>query len=372
MSDYFWVQAGGNENSDIGAGATFTIDQPAEPDKGSITIEDLDAVYTNGGELRANWNLVDTSSPQFKAEVVVKDADGNVIQEYEGIKSYQSKFDARPNLPENSELTLKVTDIFDQTTEMSTEIENIVDTTPPELTVDEVLIMQTTVTGKTEKDILVEVFANDVKIASGRSDDKGNYSLAIPAQRAGTMIRVEAKDPAGNIGSTEVKTKVPKPSVERVKDIESVVKGEAVPGVAIQVTIGANNYFGTAGADGRFQVSIPQQSAGTEIAVRAWSGAEQSESTIITVEDWSAPEAPIVDPVTDASDFVTGTAEPNGMVLIINGDGVPIAEGNIDANGYFNISIPRQTAGTMLMVMVTDEAGNMSDPTILFVDSAMK
>jgi 2',3'-cyclic-nucleotide 2'-phosphodiesterase (5'-nucleotidase family) len=84
------------------------------------------------------------------------------------------------------------------------------------------------------------------------------------------------------------------------------------------------------------------------------------------VADSTAPEAPIVNEITDQSTQVTGTTEP-GASVEVSVDGTLIGSGTALENGSFVIEIAKQAAGTQLAVTATDAAGNVSEATIVMV-----
>jgi hypothetical protein len=84
------------------------------------------------------------------------------------------------------------------------------------------------------------------------------------------------------------------------------------------------------------------------------------------VSDTVAPDAPVVNEVTDQSTEVTGTTEAGAKVEVSVGDTV-IGTGTALENGSFSVGISKLTAGTKLSVTATDEAGNVSDSTAVTV-----
>ncbi|WP_205527072.1 Ig-like domain-containing protein, partial [Staphylococcus sp. EZ-P03] len=89
-----------------------------------------------------------------------------------------------------------------------------------------------------------------------------------------------------------------------------------------------------------------------------------SEPGTTVVTDATAPEAPVVSPVTDADTVVSGTGEPNGTVTVTFPDGTT-AEAPVDADGNWTVDVPAGTglkAGDEITATVKDEAGNVSVP----------
>ncbi|ULT56795.1 Ig-like domain-containing protein [Neobacillus drentensis] len=85
--------------------------------------------------------------------------------------------------------------------------------------------------------------------------------------------------------------------------------------------------------------------------------------------DTSAPEAPVVNGVTDQDKAISGTTEANATVTATAG-GQEIGTATADADGKFTISIEKQTAGTKIAVTATDVAGNHGVATEVTVSDA--
>jgi murein tripeptide amidase MpaA len=80
------------------------------------------------------------------------------------------------------------------------------------------------------------------------------------------------------------------------------------------------------------------------------------------VKDEQAPALPVVDPVTDVTQVVTGKSETNAMIVVQNGSRV-LGQARVNLGGAFSIQIPAQKADQVLTISATDLAGNMSEQT---------
>jgi Peptidase M30. len=87
--------------------------------------------------------------------------------------------------------------------------------------------------------------------------------------------------------------------------------------------------------------------------------------------DSSAPAVPQTDIVADNDSRINGTAEKNSVIRV-DTNGKQIGIGDADIKGKYQISIPKQRAGTMLSVSATDTAGNVSGMKLLYVIQASK
>jgi cell wall-associated protease len=114
-------------------------------------------------------------------------------------------------------------------------------------------------------------------------------------------------------------------------------------------------------------MTIAKQIAGTTIVVTATDVAKNvSEPTEVIVEDVTPPAAPKVSEVKDYSRKVAGKAEAGSTVTIYVGAKV-IGETTANSKGNFAVMITKQKAGTILTVVVTDLAENMSKSTRMTV-----
>ncbi len=75
----------------------------------------------------------------------------------------------------------------------------VVDKIPPKVPkVNKVTIKATAVKGKTEKGATVTVKAGKKVLGTSKANDKGNFTVKIKKQKAGTVLKIYAKDQAGN------------------------------------------------------------------------------------------------------------------------------------------------------------------------------
>lgn len=75
----------------------------------------------------------------------------------------------------------------------------VVDKIPPKVPkVNKVTIKATAVKGKTEKGATVTVKAGKKVLGTSKANDKGSFTVKIKKQKAGTVLKVYAKDQAGN------------------------------------------------------------------------------------------------------------------------------------------------------------------------------
>lgn len=146
------------------------------------------------------------------------------------------------------------------------------------------------ITGYSEADSTITVKVGTTILGTTITGYNGNFSLAIPVQKAGTKLMVTATDDAGNTSEpTEVTvgdgTPPNAPVVNEVTDGSTSVTGTAEVSSTVTVKVGTTLLgTGVAGDDGTYTISIPSQKAGTILTVTAIDYAgNESEPTSIKV-----------------------------------------------------------------------------------------
>ncbi|OAT80915.1 hypothetical protein A6P54_12980 [Bacillus sp. MKU004] len=241
--------------------------------------------------------------------------------------------------------------------------------TPAETTKEKVTLEGKTIPGFT-------VIAENEEFTT---DSEGAFSIPLTLSEGENTIYVQVKDNfnrtytvAKHFMLLKEGTELPSaPVVDEVTDQAAFVTGTADPGSHIKVM--AEDQLigeGTVNEDGNFSIEIPKQTAGTDLIVFAEDeGGNVSEEVRLTVIDATPPHMPVVDEVTDQSTSLTGTAEPGSHIKVLAADQL-IGEGTVNEDGNFSIEIPKQTAGTDLIVFAEDEGGNVSEEVVMTVTEA--
>ncbi|HDR8072564.1 TPA: class A beta-lactamase, partial [Bacillus cereus] len=170
------------------------------------------------------------------------------------------------------------------------------------------------------------------------------------------------------VSNTDFSGVLPPPQVKDISDAQITVTGTARSGAT--VTIESNEmpgkYTGTADAEGNFSIRIPKQKADAKLTVTQTAEGITSEKTVVTVKDGTAPDAPKVNPIMEGDKKATGTGEPGAKVTLSVGSG--IFEGMVDEKGNFVVDMLEQPIGTEISAVLTDAAGNTSQPTKIKVE----
>ncbi|MCG3402339.1 YSIRK-type signal peptide-containing protein [Staphylococcus massiliensis] len=252
----------------------------------------------------------------------------------------------------------------------------VTDTTMPEApTVGPVTSEDATIIGTSEPGSTVTVTFPDGSTSTAVSDADGNYVVAIPESQdliGGENISVKATDEAGNVSgeaSTTVQdTSAPKaPVVNQVTSEDTAITGQAEPGSTVIVNFpDGSTSTDVADNEGNYSIEIPADidlTGGETLPITATDQAgNTSPSTSTTVSDVTAPDAPVVDPVTSEDTTITGQAEPGSTVTVTFPDG-STSTGLTDESGHYVIAIPDSqdfSGGETINVISTDEAGNDS------------
>jgi alpha-tubulin suppressor-like RCC1 family protein len=247
-------------------------------------------------------------------------------------------------------------------------------TPPPAPIVNEVNDQSLVILGIADVGSTVIVSVGEKVIGSVVIEEDGTYKFEIEPLAAGTILSVTASDRIGNVSEATVivvaDVTAPKaPVVNEVNDQMVEVKGTAEAGSNVVVKLGEMIIgTGITQSDGTFLVGIERQKADTILTLTVIDPAGNvSEATEIIVLDITAPVAPILNRITDQSLAVAGTAEIGSTVMVSSGDNV-LGSVVTDAEGNFSISLSNLLdAGTILSVTATDQAGNVSESTMITV-----
>ncbi|MGF0031042.1 Ig-like domain-containing protein [Staphylococcus pasteuri] len=209
----------------------------------------------------------------------------------------------------------------------------------------------------------------------------GTFSVTIPKSAAGQYtIAIDASNydnDETNTFNIIDNTIVPAPLVDPVDDNDTTIGVHGTAGSTITVKDNNNNVIGTVtlGANstsGTLTLSKPL-TAGTQLTSTASKNGKTSEvSPTVTVTDATAPDAPVINPVTSEDTTVTGTAEPNSTVTVTFPDGTTQVT-TADASGNYTVNIPANedfTGGETITASAKDAAGNKSvDSNITVTDA---
>ncbi|MBM2658999.1 Ig-like domain-containing protein, partial [Staphylococcus pseudoxylosus] len=213
--------------------------------------------------------------------------------------------------------------------------------------------------------------ANGKVIGTSSVNPDGIFSVSIPQSPEGTYtIAIDSP----NYENDEINTfniidvsKVPAPSINPVDDNDTEIQVNGTAGATVTVRDNNNNEIGSVQipSDGSAATIVLNQplTAGTVLTATASKDGKTSEiSDQITVTDETAPDAPVINPITSDDTQVTGKAEPNSSVTVGFPGGGKVSV-TADDQGNFTVDIPNSVileGGEAFKAISTDEAGNES------------
>ncbi|WP_336984806.1 Ig-like domain-containing protein, partial [Acinetobacter modestus] len=204
----------------------------------------------------------------------------------------------------------------------------------------------------------------------------GSWTVPNPGGLTnGDTVTATATDPAGNTSapaSGTVSSDVTAPMV----NVDDVLSNDATPALTgtvndptatIVVNVDGVNYPATNNGNGTWSLadnSLPNLADGPHtITVTATDAAGNvgTDTAVLTI-DTTAPNAPVLDPI-NATDPITGTAEPGSTVTVTFPDGSTAQAATDPVTGAWTVPNPGGlTNGDTVTATATDPAGNTSAP----------
>jgi len=190
------------------------------------------------------------------------------------------------------------------------------------------------------------------------SSDLGYLDFHSAATRAGLvdLNLITSEGASDRIATIQNNDLTANPVTDQDTQVTGIKKsssglGTGLSNVTVRVFNGATELGTTTvsnSANQPYAISIPQQLAGTELTIRVYdipvigSPSPIGQPLTLTVLDATAPEAPVVDNVTDTDTVVTGTGEAGTTVTVFS----PVADeswtGTVDGGGNYSVTIPTQ------------------------------
>ena len=215
----------------------------------------------------------------------------------------------------------------------------------------------TTITGKGEPGAKVGAYLNGTRLGITTVDSKGNYTLSIPKQKAGTILSVRM---AKSGYETLAKNVTVTPGVEQdfptkltyttPTTVSTTVKGKGEPGALVGAYLNGKRLgITTIDSKGNYTLTIPKQKAGTVLSIRMAKTGYKLQAYNVTVQEAKFSTNLTYSTPTVSSTTIKGKGEPGALVgAYLNGKRLGIT--TIDAKGNYTLTIPKQKAGTVLSV----------------------
>ncbi|MBC2116092.1 beta strand repeat-containing protein [Listeria booriae] len=219
-------------------------------------------------------------------------------------------------------------------------------------------------TGTANKHVRIELA--DGTFRTGEVGADGKYSVTIPKQSAGTVVKATLYDGEGNVSpdasTTVTASTVAAPTINPVTTDDVVVKGTGIPGKRVYYKVGNSSWdeysYATVETDGTYTLYITKQPVGTLISVKHTVGGVDSTIATTTVIQGSVA-APTINGVKSDDTTVKGTGIPGATVTVtIAGQDRTATVGQ---DGNYSVTIPAQAVGTVITAKQTLN-GKTSDP----------
>ncbi|WP_409308227.1 BapA/Bap/LapF family large adhesin, partial [Pectobacterium sp. B1J-3] len=306
--------------------------------------------------------------------VTLTDADGNTLGETTVGEDGSFTVPLDPPLTNGETVNVVVTDPAGNSSDPITA--EAPDTTPPDMPHAYLNEAGTALNGTAEPGSTVTVTLPDDTIITATATDNGTWSISLPdGLEAGTQLDVTATDAAGNtspsytvtVPDTSIPDTTPPEAPEAVVSADGLtVSGNAEPGSTVSVTLPNGTVLVTTPDEyGVYSVTLPTALLnGETVTVTATDAAgNTSEVTSAIAPDTTAPAVPTDVEVAEDGTSVSGNAEPGSTVTLTDADGNALGEVTVGEDGSFTVPLnPPLTNGETVNVVVTDPAGNSSDP----------
>lgn len=231
-----------------------------------------------------------------------------------------------------------------------------------------------TLSGTADANSTVTIYDNGTIIVSVLADGNGNWTWTSSSPLSDELhaFTATATNQSGTGGMSpafniNIDTQPPSPPDDlNVSADGTVVTGTTEPGNTVVITGSGGTQIGSgvAGPDGSFTITInpPQTNGETIEAIATDPAGNPSLPETALAPDITAPQPPTNLLVNGTGDQVTGKAEPNSTINILDPDGNIIGTATADTNGDFTATlVPPQTNGETLTANATDTAGNKGD-----------
>ena len=202
----------------------------------------------------------------------------------------------------------------------------------------------------------------------------GSYTVPTqPDLPNDSVIKVTVTDPAGNVSAPPVEvtvdTKAPdKPTIETANGTE--ISGKAEPGSTVTIVVPGVDDPITApvGDDGKWTVTTPDGATNGTVHVTATDPAGNTSPEATHYIDVEPPNTPSVD-VANGTE-VSGTADKGTTVTVKFPDGTVKTTTSDPDTGKYTVTTPAgMPDGGTITVTSTDDAGNVSDPITVKLDT---
>ena len=190
-------------------------------------------------------------------------------------------------------------------------------------TISDIGTNTTSVSGKGEPNAKIELKVGGQVIASGRIGSDGYYSLTIPKQSVGTVVKavVSADGLTSEAHTTVTRADLAPTTISKVDSQTTVITGTGEPGGKIELLNGNQVIVhGYVDKDGHYSLTVMQQPAGSTIVARVTMGGKESQTSTVVEEKFNL-QAPVIDKFIEGDSYAKGTAgkDATKVAIFVNG-----------------------------------------------------
>ncbi|MEN2444796.1 Ig-like domain-containing protein [Bacillus aerius] len=207
-------------------------------------------------------------------------------------------------------------------------------------------------TGKTVKNTKVEVMQDGKVIASGTFNDAIHLKLP-PVLTAGTFLTVKMTT-GSNIDVYKKIINPKKFSLGPTTKWSKSLKGQT--GIPYAKIIFANNETNDiiksmiADEEGNFEFNVDKATLKALDRNKVKIIEPAYDNVLIRDFFYVKSTAPTLNPFTQLSTSVSGTATPDSIIKVLNGEGQVIGEGQTDSNGVYDVTVSKLIGGDLITV----------------------
>ncbi|AZP89852.1 hypothetical protein CYD95_00200 [Pediococcus acidilactici] len=241
---------------------------------------------------------------------------------------------------------------------------------------------QTTVTGTARPNAEITITLENGSTITDYADRNGNYSIEIPAQKAGGQISViqtvnGKESPATIVTITEAPEVIDNPTINAPHAGSRTITGTGVAGDSIQVYApGADGNYELIGttlvlADGTWSMGIGSQFnlvEGEQIYAVQSKGNGKSDKVYATVLPEVVVDAPVIHDVTEGDKVITGTGKVGAEVVVRFGNGshTEIGRAIVGADGTWTVDASHSVlnAGDLITATQTYDDVTSDEATV--------
>ena len=210
----------------------------------------------------------------------------------------------------------------------------------------------TTITGTGVVGAKVGIYTNNgTRLAITTVDSKGNYQLTIPKQPAGTVLTLKQAK-SGYLTVSKKLTALYELKDLKITTVPSIsttaIYGTGEPGANVKAFVDgkAISALTPVNSKGNYKLVIPKQAAGSTIQIKMAKTNYRTLSETVTVQDefktftYNVP--------TISTTTINGKGVAGAKVGVYTSNGTRLAITTVDSKGNYQLTIPKQKAGTVL------------------------